>query len=46
LEPPANPARFTRVTEMVTRIKVALPSALPDQSIMALLVERAAKEPP
>jgi hypothetical protein len=35
-----------RVTEMVTRIKVALPSAFPHQNSMALLVERAAKLPP
>jgi len=35
-----------RVTEMVTRIKVALPSAFPYQSTLALLVERAAKFPP
>lgn len=35
-----------RVTEMVTRIKVSLPSAFPYQNTMALLVERTAKLPP
>jgi len=31
---------------MVTRIKVALPSAFPYQTTMALLADRAAKLPP
>ena len=35
-----------RVTEMVTRIKVALPSAFPYQSSLALLIERTTKLPP
>ena len=35
-----------RVTEMVTRIKVALPSAFPYQNSLGLLVERAVKLPP
>ncbi|MEZ5933334.1 MAG: transposase [Alphaproteobacteria bacterium] len=35
-----------RVTEMVTRIKVLLPSAFPYQNTMALLVKRTAKLPP
>lgn len=35
-----------RVTEMVTRIKVALPSAFPYQNSFGLLVERATKLPP
>jgi len=32
-----------RVTEMVTRIKVSLPSSFPYRNSMALLAERAAK---
>lgn len=35
-----------RVTEMVTRIKVSLPSSFPYRNSMALLAERAAKIPP
>jgi hypothetical protein len=35
-----------RVTEMVTRIKVALPSCYPHQTSWALLAERAVKLPP
>jgi len=35
-----------RVTEMVTRIKVALPSSYPYQESLALLAERTAKLPP
>ena len=35
-----------RVTEMVTRIKVALPSAYPDRESLVLLAARAIKLPP
>ena len=35
-----------RVTEMTTRIKVALPSAYPYRETLALLSARAAKLPP
>ena len=35
-----------RVTEMKTRIKVALPSCYPNQTNWALLAGRAAKLPP
>ena len=35
-----------RVTELVTRIKVALPSSYPHQDSLALLSARAAKLPP
>ena len=35
-----------RVTEMVTRIKVALPSCYPHQTSWALLGSRAVKRPP
>ena len=35
-----------RVTEMVTRIKIALPSAFSYQSSLALLIEQTAKLPP
>jgi hypothetical protein len=35
-----------RVTELVTRIKVALPSCYPHQDTLALLAARAAKRPP
>jgi hypothetical protein len=35
-----------RVTEMVTRIKVALPSSYPYQESLALLAARTAKLPP
>jgi len=35
-----------RITEMVTRIKVALPSCYPYQSSWALLAARAIKLPP
>jgi hypothetical protein len=35
-----------RVTEMATRVKVALPSAYPHQDSLALLAARAAKLPP
>ncbi|CCG42435.1 transposase (fragment) [Magnetospirillum molischianum DSM 120] len=35
-----------RVTEMVTRIKVALPSSYPHQESLALLAARTAKLPP
>jgi Transposase DDE domain group 1 len=35
-----------RVTEMTTRIKVALPTAFPYQRSWLLLAERAVKRPP
>ena len=35
-----------RVTELVTRIKVALPSSYPHQDSLMLLTARAAKLPP
>jgi hypothetical protein len=35
-----------RVTELVTRIKVALPSCYPHQDTLALRAARAAKLPP
>ena len=35
-----------RVTEMVTRIKIALPSAFPNQAGFAMLAGRIAKLPP
>ncbi len=35
-----------RVTEMATRIKIALPSSYPYQEIWMRLAERAAKRPP
>ena len=35
-----------RVTEMATRVKVALPSAYPYQDSLTLLAARAAKLPP
>jgi hypothetical protein len=35
-----------RVTEMVTRIKVSLPSSYPYKDSLALLASRAAKLPP
>ena len=37
---------IARVTEMTTRIKVALPSAYPYRETLALLSTRAAKLPP
>ena len=45
----ANPSLIKvagRVTEMVTRIKVALPSAYPYRESLALLAARAIKLPP